>query len=66
MREFFVKTALLLSQESKCVSKKVGSILVKDTRIISIGYNGTIPKFQNCCEKFDENNFDREEHLINL
>ena len=34
MKEIFIKTALLLSQKSKCVSKKVGAVIVKDNRII--------------------------------
>lgn len=29
---------------------KVGSIIVKDDRIISLGYNGTPPNFDNCAE----------------
>ncbi len=33
---------------------KVGAILVKNQRIISIGYNGTPEGWCNCCE--DENN----------
>jgi dCMP deaminase len=60
--DFFIKTALLLSQESKCVSRKVGTVLVHDNRIISIGYNGTLPGFKNCNEVFDENNYSREDH----
>lgn len=43
-----------LSQESKCVSLKVGAILVKDGRIISTGINGTPTGFINCCSKFTE------------
>lgn len=43
------ETALL----SSCNRKKVGAILVKDKRIISTGYNGTLPGDSNCCE--DEN-----------
>lgn len=62
MKEFFIKTALLLSQQSKCVSHKVGCLIVKDNRIISLGYNGSPPKFTNCCDLFDEHNFDREKH----
>jgi len=53
MKDFFIKTALLLSQKSKCVSKKVGSVIVHDNRIISMGYNGTPSGFINCCDHFD-------------
>ena len=40
--KFFVETSIRLGQESKCVSKKVGAIIVRDGRIISTEYNGTI------------------------
>ena len=52
--KFFVETSIRLGQESKCVSKKVGAIIVRDKMIISDGYNGTPSGFENCCE--DEEN----------
>ncbi|QAY01168.1 dCMP deaminase [Aeromonas phage Aswh_1] len=33
--------ALAVSNESKCPSHKVGTVIVKDGRVISTGYNGT-------------------------
>jgi dCMP deaminase len=62
MQDIFIKTALLLSQKSHCVSKKVGAVIVKDDRIISMGYNGTPPGFINCDQTFNEDNYDREKH----
>lgn len=38
---------------SYCIRKKVGCVIVKDNRIISIGYNGTPPGWDNCCETED-------------
>jgi dCMP deaminase len=35
--------ALLASQRSPCKRLKVGSVVVKDSRLISMGYNGFIP-----------------------
>lgn len=35
---------------SHAIRKKVGAVLVKDGRIVSIGYNGTPTGFPNCCE----------------
>lgn len=35
---------------SQCERLKVGAIVVKDDRIISIGYNGTPTGWDNCCE----------------
>lgn len=62
MIDFFKETVISVSKLSKCVSHKVGSIIVKDERIISMGYNGTPTGFKNCCDTFDKDNFDREEH----
>ncbi|ASU00466.1 dCMP deaminase [Aeromonas phage AS-zj] len=36
-----VTMALAVSNESKCPSHKVGTVIVKDGRVISTGYNGT-------------------------
>jgi len=36
---------------STCIRLKVGAIAVKDQRIISIGYNGSLPGHNNCCEE---------------
>ena len=60
--EFFIKVAALFASKSKCVKKHVGAVIVKDNRIISVGYNGTSPGLKNCNEVFDENNFDPVEH----
>lgn len=41
--EYFMSIALLASQRSPCVRLHVGSVVVKDNRLISMGYNGFIP-----------------------
>jgi dCMP deaminase len=41
--EYFMSIALLASQRSPCQRLNVGSIIVKDNRLISMGYNGFIP-----------------------
>ncbi|GHT21176.1 hypothetical protein FACS189430_00800 [Bacteroidia bacterium] len=38
------------SQNSYCLRRKVGALLVKDQMIISDGYNGTPSGFENVCE----------------
>ena len=43
-----------VAKESKCVSLKVGAVLVIGDRIVSTGYNGTAPSYVNCCDKFDD------------
>ena len=60
--EFYMQTAFLLSKKSKCVSKQVGSVLVKDGRIISMGYNGSHPGNINCDEMFDRKHIDFDDH----
>ena len=62
MKNFFLKTAYLLGQESKCVSRNVGAVIADHKRIISTGYNGTPSGFTNCNDVFKMGNFVREDH----
>jgi dCMP deaminase len=41
--EYFMSIALLASCRSPCQRLHVGSVIVKNNRIISMGYNGYIP-----------------------
>jgi dCMP deaminase len=41
--EYFVSIALLASCRSPCQRLNVGSVIVKNNRLISMGYNGYIP-----------------------
>ena len=41
--EYFMSMALLASSRSPCHRLHVGCILVKDKRVISMGYNGFLP-----------------------
>ena len=50
--DIFVSLAMDLGRRSHCVKKKVGAVLTKDTRIISIGYNGPPAGTYNCDEKW--------------
>jgi|TARA_R110000850_G_scaffold179708_1_gene305474 dCMP deaminase len=45
-----MKTAETFGSLSTAVRLKVGAIVVKDNRIISIGYNGTPSGWDNVCE----------------
>jgi len=49
------------AQLSSAKRLQVGAIVVKDDRIISIGYNGMPSGWDNCCE--DENNKSKPEVL---
>ena len=46
----YMKTARLFAEHSSAVRKKVGAVIVKDDRIISIGYNGMPSGWDNGCE----------------
>lgn len=50
----FMQIAYLVSQESKCVSWKVGAVIAKNGRIISTGYNGSPAGGVNCCDHAHE------------
>jgi len=45
-----MKTAHVWSEMSKCRRLKVGAVIAKGDRIISVGYNGTPSGYDNCCE----------------
>lgn len=46
--EYFLKQAMLVSERATCPRMHVGCVLVKDKRIISTGYNGSIPGDGHC------------------
>lgn len=48
--EYFVSISLLTKNRSNCIKRKVGCIIVKDNRILSLGYNGTPINTKNCYE----------------
>jgi dCMP deaminase len=51
----YLRLALSWAQLSHCSRKKVGAIIVKDSIIISDGYNGTPAGFDNSCENEEGN-----------
>lgn len=62
--KIFIETTHVLSKMSKCQSKKVCAVAVKNGRIIATGLNGSISGAINCCDKFPEgvNKENRSEH----
>jgi dCMP deaminase len=42
--ELFSEMAKLVSRRSSCLKKQVGAILVKENRVIAMGYNGVLAK----------------------
>jgi dCMP deaminase len=52
--DIYMELAVNLAKRSHCIKKHVGAVLTKDTRIISIGYNGPPAGTHNCDEEFPE------------
>ena len=52
--ERYLRMARIWAENSYCVRRQVGALVVKDKMIISDGYNGTPSGFENVCE--DDNN----------
>lgn len=50
----YMRMAAIWAENSYCIRRKVGALIVKDKMIISDGYNGTPSGFPNICE--DDNN----------
>lgn len=46
----YLRMARIWSENSYCLRRKVGALIVKDKMIISDGYNGTPAGFENVCE----------------
>lgn len=46
----YMRMAMIWAENSYCVRRKVGALIVKDKTIISDGFNGTPVGFENICE----------------
>ena len=49
-----------LSRKSHCVKAQVGAVLTKDTRIVSLGYNGPPAGTHNCDKEWPETGCPRD------
>ena len=58
--EIYMNLASDLAKRSHCVKNQVGAVLTKDTRIISIGYNGPPAETHNCDEEWPEEGCPRD------
>ncbi|KAL8953527.1 MAG: hypothetical protein Q9222_000631 [Ikaeria aurantiellina] len=58
--QYFMQLASLAAQRSNCMKRRVGSVLVREKRVISTGYNGTPRHLKNCneggCRRCNEGN----------
>ncbi len=48
MQNDFMKLAQEEAEKSKCTRSKVGAVLVKDEKVIAVGYNGPLEAGINC------------------
>lgn len=46
----YIRMATIWAENSYCLRRKVGALIVKNQMIISDGYNGTPSGFENICE----------------
>ncbi len=49
--EYYMNIAEVVSKRSTCIKRQVGAVLVKDSHIISTGYNGVPPGFKHCTKQ---------------
>ena len=52
--DIYMELAVKMALRSHCIKRHVGAVLAKDTRIISVGYNGPPAGTHNCDEEFPE------------
>lgn len=58
--DIYMELAVNLAKRSHCIKRHVGAVLAKDTRIISIGYNGPPAGTHNCDEQWPETGCPRD------
>jgi dCMP deaminase len=58
--EIYMQLAEQLARRSHCVKMQVGAVLTKDTRIISLGYNGPPAGTYNCDEEWPDTGCPRD------
>lgn len=58
--EIYMDLARNLALKSHCVKMKVGAVLTKDTRIVSLGYNGPPAGTHNCDQEWPEHGCPRD------
>lgn len=59
--EIYMDLAVNLAKRSHCVKMKVGAVITKDTRIVSLGYNGPPAGTHNCDQEWPEEGCPRSE-----
>jgi len=52
--DIYMELAVKIAQKSHCIKRHVGAVLAKETRIISVGYNGPPAGTHNCDEEYEK------------
>ena len=60
----FMKIAQEIATHSTCTRLQVGCVIVKDKRVVSMGYNGTPKGHCHCNENFEKGVYTDEAHRI--
>lgn len=48
--EYFMKIAFLVAERSTCLRHHIGTVIVRDKRILTTGYNGAVSGTKDCLE----------------
>ena len=51
IHSYFMRIAYTVASRSTCIKRKVGSVIVKDKKIISTGYNNPSVGLPNCTKE---------------
>ncbi len=67
--KYFMEIAEIVKTRSTCLRRQVGSVIVKDNRIITTGYNGAPSKTHHCtdvgtCQRIEMNVPSGERHEL--
>ena len=52
--DIYMELAVKIAQRSHCIKRHVGAVLAKETRIVSVGYNGPPAGTHNCDTEYPE------------
>lgn len=50
---YYLEVAAAISKRSTCLKRQYGAVIVKNSEIISTGYNGAARGDLNCCDIYD-------------
>jgi len=59
--EYFLKVATAVASNSKCLSRQLGAVIVRDNIIVSTGYNGPPKGVRHCDIRFKSKQCPRKE-----